>query len=76
MSDEFFVACETGDLGIAKKLLRRDPSLLNKKRAIDDYSPLLLASFFNHQALVRFLLKKGAAVDLAKSDGATPLFMT
>ena len=66
-------ACEDGDLRLVKKLLRRDPSLLNKQDK-DGWTPLITACGVpGGEALVQFLLEKGAAVDLATMDGVTAL---
>ena len=57
---ELLVACARGDLRLVKKLLRRDPSLLNKHGEDGKWTPLLSACFYGQQAIVKLLLDKGA----------------
>ena len=68
---EFLTACETGDLRIVKKLLRRDPSLLNKHSEDGEWTPLISACLHGQQAIVKLLLDKGATVDLTDNGGVT-----
>ena len=70
--DQFLDACQTGNLRLVTTRLRREPILLNKK-SDDGWTPLLCASLNGHRAVVRHLLKKGAAIDLANNKGATAL---
>ena len=60
---EIFSAWEAGNLALVKTLLRRDPSLLNKKDGKDSWTPLLCACYYDQQAVVRYLLNKGAAME-------------
>ena len=73
VSEQLLNACEDGDLRLVKKLLRRDPSLLNKQDK-DGWNPLLVACQSGREAVVQYLLGKGAAVDINR-DGITPLLM-
>ena len=73
--NELLGACDTGDLRLVKKLLRRDPSLLNKKCGDGGWFPLLVACENGHEGTTRLLLEKSAVIDLAAYDGATALCM-
>jgi ankyrin repeat protein len=58
----FHEACAMGHLDRAKDLLQQDPSLVTTF-ARDGHSPLGLAAFFGHRALVSLLLDRGADVN-------------
>lgn len=60
----FFEACALGDRDRALRQLERDPSLLNSF-SDDGYPPLGLAIFFQHPALARELIERGADVSAA-----------
>jgi len=55
-------AAYIGDVGRARELLDKDPSLL-ETFSVDGYTPLDLAAYFGHRPLVEFLLERGAKVE-------------
>ena len=65
---DIFEAAALGDRETAERLLDGDGGLANAV-AQDGFGPLGLASFFNHDAVVRLLLARGARVDAASSNG-------
>ena len=75
MSKELLNACSTGDLRLVTKLLRRDPSLLNKRCGEEGWFPLFVACHTGHEGTARLLLEKGAAVNLANNSGVVPLLL-
>ena len=70
----FHDACAAGENGRAKEMLRRDPSLLDR-RSSDGFPPLGLAIFFGNRELAKFLIGEGADVNAASSNAqrVTPL---
>ena len=71
---EIHKAAKEGDFETVKKLLAKDPKLLNTGNRLQQ-TPLLLASFGGHADIVLFLIDKGAKIDQPDSFGATPLHM-
>lgn len=63
----FHEACALGDIATARGALDRDPSLVNQLSR-DGFPPLGLAIFFRHPALARFLVERGADVNLPASN--------
>jgi uncharacterized protein len=59
---DVFEAAAVGDDRRVRELVERDPAAVNAW-APDGFTPLQLASFFGHPAIVRFLLERGADVD-------------
>ena len=57
----FHDACAAGENDLAKEILRRDPSLLNRN-SVDGYPPLGLAIFFGNRELAKWLIEQGADV--------------
>lgn len=71
---EIHKAAKDGDFETLKKLLEKDPKLLNSGNRLQQ-TPLLMASFGGHADIVLFLIEKGAKIDQPDSFGATPLHM-
>jgi len=65
---DIFEAAALGDRETAERLLDGDGGLANAV-AEDGFGPLGLASFFNHEPVVRLLLERDARVDAASSNG-------
>jgi ankyrin repeat protein len=61
---DVFEASALGDLEAVRTLVGRDRGLVNAFAA-DGFYPLGLAAFFGHRAIVEFLLKNGADVNLS-----------
>jgi uncharacterized protein len=69
---DIFEASALGEVDRMVSLLGGDPTLANAvANAVsnDGFGPLGLASFFGHEPAVRVLLKHGARVDTASSNG-------
>jgi uncharacterized protein len=64
---DIFEAAALGDREAAERLLDGDGGLANAV-AEDGFGPLGLASFFNHESVVRLLLERNARVDVASSN--------
>jgi 26S proteasome non-ATPase regulatory subunit 10 len=71
---EIHKAAKDGDFETVKKLLEKDPKLLNTGNRLQQ-TPLLMASFGGHANIVLFLIEKGAKINQPDSFGATPLHM-
>lgn len=71
---EIHKAAKDGDFETVKKLLEKDPNLLNTGNRLQQ-TPLLMASFGGHANIVLFLIEKGAKINQPDSFGATPLHM-
>jgi 26S proteasome non-ATPase regulatory subunit 10 len=71
---EIHKAAKDGDFETVKKLLEKDPKLLNTGNRLQQ-TPLLMASFGGHANIVLYLIEKGAKIDQPDSFGATPLHM-
>jgi len=56
-----------------KKLLKRNPALINMKHRVDGYTPLHLAVDKEMTGIVRFLLRHKADVNAIDRRGRTPL---
>src|SRR5215210_1798027 len=70
---DVFEAATAGDAKRVSELVDADPSRVNAV-ARDGYSPLGLAAFFKHAAVVKALLERGATPNLPSRDqGFTPL---
>lgn len=64
---DLFQACTVGELNRVTTLLAQQPTLVNAF-ARDGFTPLGLAAFFGHFALVEFLLAHGANPNLASNN--------
>ncbi|MCX2473332.1 ankyrin repeat domain-containing protein [Pedobacter sp. MC2016-05] len=63
-----FEACAVGKFDIATLLIFQNPDDVNKFSE-DGFTPLGLACYFGHEELARFLVLKGADVNLASKNG-------
>ena len=68
-------ACLTGDLPLVTRLLRQrgGKGLVNELDS-EGFTPLYTACQNGHESTVLLLLDRGAKINLAAKDGATPLF--
>ena len=63
-----FEACAVGKFDAATFLIFQNPASINAFSE-DGFSPLGLACYFGHEDLARFLVLKGADVNLASKNG-------
>jgi ankyrin repeat protein len=63
----FHDACAAGVNDLATRMLRDDPSLLNRYSS-DGYPPLGLAIFFGNRELAKVLVEEGADVNTASAN--------
>ncbi|UKT66096.1 ankyrin repeat domain-containing protein [Pedobacter mucosus] len=63
-----FEACAVGKLDIATLLIFQSPTIINDF-SDDGFTPLGLASYFGHEILAKYLVLKGADVNLASKNG-------
>jgi hypothetical protein len=75
-----WTVAQEGDLSKVKMLLAQNPKLVNALYVInkgtpeqDDWTPLSLAAMAGNIDVVRYLLSKGAAANLRRSNGSPPL---
>lgn len=66
-----YLAIKAGNLEIVKKLISKDPSLLNKPE--DGDTPLHSACQYQQTAIVEELLKNQAPLNIANEDGDYPI---
>lgn len=63
-----FDACAVGKFDSVTLLVFKDPQLVNSFSA-DGFTPLGLACYFAHEEIARFLVLKGAEVNIASKNG-------
>lgn len=63
-----FEACAIGKFDVATYLIAQNPNSINDY-SNDGFTPLGLATFFAHEDLTRFLILKGAEVNLPSNNG-------
>lgn len=63
-----FDACAIGKFDDVTLLIFKNPRLVNEYSA-DGFTPLGLACYFNHEEIARFLVLKGADVNLPSKNG-------
>ncbi|QPH40687.1 ankyrin repeat domain-containing protein [Pedobacter endophyticus] len=63
-----FEACAAGKFDVASLLIFQSPKCINDFSE-DGFTPLGLACYFGHEDLTRFLILKGADVNLASKNG-------
>ena len=61
-SATFFNAIRSGDLAPLSKMIEETPVLLNAKDQRGS-TPLILATYYNHEEIAIFLIEKGANID-------------
>ena len=69
---EIYRACKVGDLGLVMGLIEEDDKLVNL-RDYKRWTPLFYACATNDYEIVRYLLQKGANVNLKDRKSMTPL---
>ena len=65
---DIFDACAVGKFDDVTLLIFKDPSVINSF-SIDGFTPLGLACYFAHEDIARFLVLKGAEVNMASKNG-------
>jgi ankyrin repeat protein len=63
-----FDACAVGKFDDVTLLIFKDPQLINSF-SVDGFTPLGLACYFGHEDIARFLVLKGAEVNVATNNG-------
>lgn len=63
-----FDACAVGKFDDVTLLIFKDPKLINSF-SVDGFTPLGLACYFGHEEIARFLVLKGAEVNLPSNNG-------
>ncbi|WP_410219577.1 ankyrin repeat domain-containing protein [Pedobacter sp.] len=63
-----FDACAIGKFDDVTLLVFKNPELINAY-SVDGFTPLGLACYFDHEEIAKFLLLKGAEVNLASKNG-------
>jgi ankyrin repeat protein len=71
---EIHKAAKDDDLATIQKLLEKNPKLLNSVNALNQ-TPLLIASYMKNNKVVKFLLDKGADLEIKDRYGSTALHM-
>ena len=71
-TSDFFNQVREGNLPAIEALVDRHPDLLHSRDQRGS-TPLILAGYYNHQDVVRFMLERGAPVDEKDSSGNTAL---
>ncbi len=65
---DIFEACAVGKFDDVTLLIFKNPALINSFSA-DGFTPLGLACYFGHEEIARFLVLKGAEVNIASNNG-------
>lgn len=68
----FLDACRRGDATDVEQMCAAFPELINAADA-KGFTPLIIAAYNNHAAIVQYLLQQGAAADAADRSGNTAL---
>lgn len=68
-------AAKTGDLARVQQLLKRNPALVNTTYGQYNWTPLHKAAKKGHLAVVKFLIEKGAKLEVRDTYGRTPLLL-
>jgi len=63
-----FDACAVGKFDDVTLLVFKNPKIVNEY-SVDGFTPLGLACYFGHEEIARFLVLKGADVNLASKNG-------
>jgi len=70
-----FTAVVNGDVDRVKQLIRVDPNLVNATYGQYNWTPLHKAAKKGHLAVVKFLIEKGAKLEVRDTYGRTPLLL-
>lgn len=63
-----FDACAIGNFEVVNSLISSNPSLTNSY-SVDGFTPLGLACYFGHEEIAKFLISKGAEVNIPSKNG-------
>ncbi|PNW77116.1 hypothetical protein CHLRE_10g422750v5 [Chlamydomonas reinhardtii] len=75
IEDQLLLACETGDLQLLERILKKvDKDAVLSMRDSQTWPLLAIAASRGHEALVRRLLDLGCPVDVTDDYGSTPLY--
>ena len=69
LAREFFEAVKAGDQPQAEALLDREPGLLNA-RTPEDWSPVLLATYYDEPGIASLLIERGVVLDIFEASAA------
>jgi ankyrin repeat protein len=64
---DIYEAAGTGDTSIVKDEIEKNPSLINSF-SVDGFTPLGLSCFFQHAEVARYLIEKGADVNIPSNN--------
>ncbi|TZF85003.1 hypothetical protein FW774_08540 [Pedobacter sp. BS3] len=65
---DLYEACASGKFDVVANVIYQQPELINTHSA-DGFTPLGLAAYFEHEEIARYLLLKGAEVNLPSDNG-------
>ena len=65
---DIFDACAIGKVDNVSQLISKNTSLI-ASYSVDGFTPLGLACYFAHEEIVKFLIAKGAEVNIASKNG-------
>lgn len=71
-SNEISVAIDSVDIETVESILNQNPDILNVKNS-DGLTPLNLASYRGHLDIVKFLLDRGADVNIGDNENSQPI---
>ena len=63
-----FDACAMGNFNVVNALISNDPCLISAY-SVDGFTPLGLACYFGHEDIAKFLVSKGAEVNVPSKNG-------
>ena len=64
---DFFEAAASGQLDFVKRILEKEPDILNQY-AVDGFTALGLSCFFNQKEIAHFLLEEGADPNISSNN--------
>ncbi len=71
-TNNFFEACRSGDLTTVEMIYKDDPPIINSEDE-KGFTPLIIAVYNNHPAVVNFLLDNGANTAMPDLSGNSAL---
>ena len=69
---QLFTAIQSDDIATIQNLISQNPELVNSKDQ-RGFTPLIFATYFDKDAIARFLLEEGADIDAQDASGNTAL---